>query len=363
MNNLFLQERIAMMTSMLGFMNGLGSLPILDNFETRSISAENPKGEKGGGAKEAPDKGNPGRELGKGWKIRPCITLPANSMTTLAEIEGSGTIRHIWITVDPRAYRDCILRMYWDDNPLPAVEVPVGDFFANGHGLRYNVNSMPIAVNPSGGFNSYWPMPFHKSARITVENERPENIDGFFYQIDYALGSVPAEAACFHAQFRIGMTSRQYPEHLILDGVKGDGVYVGTALAWVQMSDGWWGEGEVKMYLDGDKEYPTYCGTGTEDYFGGAWCFGETFSGPFLGYPLFQKVDDRVPKHGLYRWHIMDPIRFRQNIKVTIQALGWWPHGVYQPLTDEIASVAYWYQRGKAAPFPEFPSRQVRLPR
>ena len=344
-------------------MTGLGSLPMLDDFETRSICAENPKGEKGGGAKQVPDVTSPARELGKGWKVLPCITLPENSLTTLADIEGPGVIRHIWITSDPKTYRDCIIRFYWDGNPNPAVEVPLGDFFANGHGIRYNVVSVPIAVNPSGGFNCYWPMPFHKSARITIENQSPECIDGFFYQVDYALGSIPNNSATFHAQFRIGLTTREYPEHVILDGVQGNGQYVGTQLSWVQMSDGWWGEGEVKMFIDGDNDYPTYCGTGTEDYFGGAWGFGETFCSPFLGYPLFQKDGDKVPKHGLYRWHIMDPIRFRKDLKVTIQALGWWPNGVFQPLTDELASVAYWYQTGTTAPFPDFPTRQQRLPR
>jgi len=107
--------------------------------------------------------------------------------------------------------------------------------------------------------------------------------------------------------------------------------------------------------MDGDSEYPTICGTGTEDYFGGAWCFGDTFSTPFLGYPLWQREDVRVPKHGLYRWHIMDPIRFKSELKVTIQALGWWPNGKFQPLTDDIASVGYWYQSEPHAPFPSMP--------
>jgi len=341
---------------------GLGSLPLLGDFETRSISAENPNGEKGGGAKAIPD-GGAARELGKGWKVRPCITLEPESTTTLAAIEGPGEIRHIWITADPKSYRDCVLRFYWDESLQPAVEVPLGDFFCNGHGLRYNVTSLPICVNPSGGFNSYWPMPFRRSAKVTIENQRPEPIEGFFYQFDYALTQVPEDAAYFHAQWRISTTRRDYPEHVILDGVKGDGQYVGTFLAWVQMSDGWWGEGELKAYIDGDTEYPTYCGTGTEDYFGGAWCFGQTFSTAFLGYPLWQREPGQVPKHGLYRWHIMDPIRFRKDLKVTIQALGWWPGGKYQPLTDEIASVGYWYQRGQAAPFPPLPSRNERLPR
>ncbi len=334
---------------------GLGSLPLLSSAETRSISAENPTGERGGGAKAEPDERNAASMLGKGWKVRPCITLEPGTTTTLADIQGAGIIQHIWITVDVKAYRDTILRMYWDDESTPSVEVPLGDFFCNGHGLRYNVVSIPVAVNPSGGFNCYLPMPFRKRARITIENQRWEPIHGFFYQITYALTDIPDNAATLHAQWRRSMTSREYPEHVILDGVKGQGHYVGTFLAWTQLSNGWWGEGEIKFYLDGDTEYPTICGTGTEDYFCGAWGFGETFNAPFTGYPLWRQEPGEVPRHGLYRWHIYDPIRFKQSLKVTIQALGWWPNGKFQPLTDDIASVAYWYQAEPHAPFPAMP--------
>jgi hypothetical protein len=334
---------------------GLGSLPLLSSAETRSISAENPNGERGGGAKAEPDEHNAASMLGKGWKVRPCITLEPGTTTTLADIQGPGIVQHIWITVDVKAYRDTILRMYWDDEITPSVEVPLGDFFCNGHGLRYNVVSLPVAVNPSGGFNCYLPMPFRQRARITIENQRWEPIHGFFYQITYALTDIPDNAAYLHAQWRRSMTSRECPEHIILDGVKGQGHYVGTFLAWTQLSNGWWGEGEIKFYMDGDSKYPTICGTGTEDYFCGAWGFGETFNAPFTGYPLWRKEPGEVPRHGLYRWHIYDPIRFKQSLKVTIQALGWWPNGKFQPLTDDIASVAYWYQAEPHTPFPTLP--------
>jgi len=343
---------------------GLGSLPLLSDAVTRSISAENPSGTKGGGARAIPNEGDPASMLGEGWKVRPCITLEPGTTTTLADISGPGIIQHIWITVDPRAYRDTVLRFYWDDEVEPSIEVPLGDFFCNGHALRYNVNSLPMAVNPSGGFNSYWPMPFHKHARITIESQHREAIGGFFYQITYALTEIPDNAAYFHAQWRQSMTTRQIPEHVILDGVKGQGHYVGTFLAWAQLSNGWWGEGEIKFFMDGDSSYPTICGTGTEDYFCGAWGFGgETYSTPFLGYPLYRKEPGEVPLHGLYRWHIMDPIRFQSDLKVTIQALGWWPNHKFQPLTDDIASVAYWYQAEPHAPFPAFPAVHERWSR
>jgi len=351
------------MNTLNGLNFGLGSIPLLSNAVTRSISAENPTGAVGSGAQEVPGEDNAGSLLGQGWKIRPCITLEPQTTTTLADIEGPGVIQHIWITVRPEAYRSCVLRMYWDNEETPSVEVPLGDFFANVHGLRYNVVSIPIAVNPSGGFNSYWPMPFRQHARITIQNEHWEPMHGFFYQITYALGEVPAEAAYMHAQWRRSMTTREYPEHVIVDGIRGQGHYVGTVIGWNQFSNGWWGEGEVKFYMDGDGQFPTICGTGTEDYFCGAWCFGETFCAPYTGYPLWRKKEGDIPQHGLYRWHVMDPIRFQRDLKVTIQALGWWLNTKFEPLTDDISSVAYWYQREPHAAFPQLPDLAGRWPR
>jgi hypothetical protein len=207
-------------------------------------------------------------------------------------------------------------------------------------------------------------MPFRKKAVVTIENQGPDTVGGFFYQITYSLGAVPEGAACFHAQWRRSLTTREHPEHLLLDGVKGRGQYVGTFLAWTQMSNGWWGEGEMKFFLDGDKAHPTICGTGTEDYFGGAWCFdGRTYSTAYLGYPLYRKDAGEVPRHGLYRFHVPDPIRFKADLKVTVQALGWRPSGKYQPLTDDIASVSYWYQSEPHVTFPAMPDRRERFSR
>ena len=199
-----------------GLQMGLHSIALLSDAETRSISAENPNGERGGGAKAVPGENSAASLLGLGWKVRPKIELPPQSTTTLAEIEGPGTIQHIWLTVRPQAYRSTVLRCYWDGEETPSVEVPLGDFFCNGHALRYDVNSLPIAVNPTGGFNSYWPMPFRRSARITIENDYWEEIPGFYYQITYALAPVPDNAAYFHAQWRRSMTTREYPEHVLL---------------------------------------------------------------------------------------------------------------------------------------------------
>ncbi len=343
---------------------GIASLPELREAETRSISAENPTGERGGGARMAPTPLSDASDLGTGWKVSPDIVLPRRRTVTIADIEGPGVIQHIWITVHEAAYRDAVFRVYWDGETEPSIESPLGDFFANAHGMRYPVNSMMMAVNPSGGFNSYWPMPFRKRARITVENQRPEDIPGFFYQITYSLEPVPENAAYFHASWRRSLTTREHPEHTIIDGIEGRGHYVGTFIGWEQLSNGWWGEGEVKFYLDGDGEFPTICYTGTEDYFGGAWNFGDTtFSTPFLGYPLFHKPAGQIPKHAIYRWHVPDPIRFKKNLRVTIQALGHWPNTKFQPLTDDISSVAYWYQTEPHKPFPALPPREARFPR
>ncbi|RYG39544.1 DUF2961 domain-containing protein [bacterium] len=344
--------------------SGFNGLPLLSPYKTRSISAENPDGAVSGGAR-ADTSHNPAcRDLGPGWKAKPAISLHPNAPATIADIEGPGIVQHIWITAPVEANVGTIIRFFWDDEETPSVEVPLGDFFANGHGLRYDVNSMMVAVNPAGGMNCYWPMPFRKRCRIEVESNNPERQDGFFYQITYALGPVADEAAYFHANWRRHVTTRDFPEMTIIDGIKGQGHYVGTHMAWTQMSNGWWGEGELKFFMDGDGEYPTICGTGTEDYFGGAWCFEDrTYSTPFLGYPLCRQVPQEVPRHALYRWHIFDPIRFESDLKVTVQALGWWPNGRYQPLTDDIATVAYWYQTEPHTPFPKLPPLHERWSR
>lgn len=343
---------------------GLGALPLLSKAQTRSISAENPDGAKGGGAKADPKGQGAARELGKGWKVRPCISLEPGSTTTLADIKGPGVIQHIWITVDPRSWTDIVIRFYWDGEKTPSIESPLGEFFASGHNIRTKIASIPVAVNPAGGFNCYWPMPFRKHCRIEVQFDGHEAQGGFFYQISYALTDVPAEAGYFHAQYRRSTTRRAHPEHTLLDGVKGHGHYVGTYIAWSQFSDGWWGEGEIKFYMDDDEDYPTICGTGTEDYFGGAWNFefpkGQygVFSSPYSGMPQVITPDglyQSQQRFGMYRWHITDPIRFRERLKVTIQALGWRSGGRYLPLQDDIASTAFWYQTEPHVPFPPLP--------
>jgi hypothetical protein len=349
---------------------GLGNLARLSRAETRSISAENFTGEKGRGGMATDGTGAvPARELGQGWKVSPSINVAGNATVVLADIAGPGAIQHIWLTVHPTNWRRIMFRFFWDGEPTPSVEVPIGDFFANGWCERCNISSLPIAVNPAGGFNSYWEMPFRTSARIEIENLGQDEIRGFYYQIDYTLTDIPEDRAYFHAQWRRSNPLPYQTDHTLLDGVRGQGHYVGTYIAWGVNNTGWWGEGEIKFYLDGDAQWPTICGTGTEDYFGGAWNFehpkGEygAFSTPFLGLPQIIKPDGLYrsqQRFGMYRWHIMDPIRFQSDLRVTIQALGWRSsleeQRRYLPLQDDIASAAFWYQAEPHAPFPDAPS-------
>jgi len=345
----------------------LGNLPLLSRAKSRSISAENPTGEKGKGGMATQGTGqHAARELGQGWKVSPSVEIPARSTVTLAEIEGPGAIQHLWMTCFNKFWRSLVLRFYWDGEESPSVEVPYGDFFCNGWGELALVQSLPVACNPNGGMNSYWEMPFRKSAKVTVENLSDEPVPHFFFQIDYVLTDVPENAAYFHAQWRRNNPLPYKEVHTILDGVKGHGHYVGTYIAWGVNNNGWWGEGEIKFYIDGDQDFPTICGTGTEDYFGGAWNFefpkGQygVYSTPFLGLCQVIKPDGLYrsqQRFGMYRWHVRDPIRFEQDLRVTIQALGWRSGGRYLPLQDDIASTAFWYQAEPHAPFPALPDR------
>lgn len=354
-----------------GLGSNLGNLYRTSPAQTRSISAENFSGGKGQGGMAPAGKGGPARELGPGWKTSPNVTIKAGQTFTIADIEGSGCIQQIWMTPTGN-WRLSVLRFYWDGETEPSVEVPVADFFASGWG-KWNhcalINSVPISVNPRCAFNSYWQMPFRKRCRITMENVAVEDMV-LFYQVNYTLTDVPADAAYFHAQFRRENPLKTKGIFTILDGVKGKGQYVGTYLAWGVHNTGWWGEGEVKFFMDGDQDFPTICGTGTEDYFCGSYGFegdgpdGKTryaeYSTLYAGVPQIIRPDgftDSQQRFSMYRWHITDPVRFEKDLKVTIQALGWQSLGRFLPLQDDIASVAIWYQTEPHQKFPLLPGR------
>lgn len=367
---------------MSSFTQSLGNLSLLSKAQTRSISPENVYGEKGhGGMAEVSAIPQPeverigqhwienypaARDLGLGWKVRPCIVLPAGRVTTIMDVDGPGQIQQIWMTL-AGSWRWNILRIYWDGAEHPAVECPVGDFFACGWGQYAPLVSQPVCVNPGSAFNCYWPMPFRQHCRITIENISSDDAT-LFYQINYTLEEIAETEAYFHAQFR-RVNPLPYKEvYTILDGVEGWGHYVGTYMAWGVNNSGWWGEGEIKFYLDGDREFPTICGTGTEDYFCGSYNFEnkqtrqyEEYTTPYAGLSQVIRPDgvyNSQTRFGMYRWHIMDPVRFHQDLRVTIQALGWRSGGRYLPLQDDIASVAYWYQTHPGAKFPPLPSRE-----
>lgn len=344
----------------------LGNLSLLSQAQTRSISPENFSGEKGKAGMATEGTGaHCARDLGQGWKISPSIKIAAGEVRELANIEGPGAIQQIWMTPTGH-WRHSILRFYWDDSETPAVECPVGDFFACGWNKYAQVSSLAVCVNPGSAFNCYWEMPFRKRCRVTMENIAATDMT-LYYQINYTLTDVPEEAAYFHAQFRRTNPLPYKDVYTILDGVQGQGHFVGTYMAWQVNNTGWWGEGEIKFFIDGDEEFPTICGTGTEDYFCGSYNFDvgkenggyREFTTPYAGLAQVIRPDglyQSQTRFGLYRWHIMDPIRFQQDLRVTIQALGWRSGGRYLPAQDDIASVAFWYQTLPAAPFPALPN-------
>ena len=351
---------------------GLHNLFQVSDAKTRSISPENFKGEKGKGGMAVTGNGQEAaRDLGRGWKVSPSITIKKKTTFTIAEIEGPGAIQHIWMTPTGN-WRYSIIRFYWDDEATPSVEAPVGDFFCMGWGTYAPIQSLPVVVNPGSAFNCYWPMPFHKKCRITMENLDDEDMV-LYYQVDYTLTDVPKDAGYFHVQFRRVNPQPYKKDYVLVDGIQGKGQYVGTYMAYGVHKNGWWGEGEIKFFIDGDTQFPTINGTGTEDYFCGSYDFDtkkvnaagdETseytpFTGPYTGVQVI-KGDGHyavAQRFGMYRWHITDPIRFEKNLKVTIQDLGWRHDGRYLPLQDDIATTVFWYQTGPHAPFPKFPSK------
>lgn len=356
-----------------GLNNSLSNIYQVSDAKSRSISPENFTGEKGKGGMALTGTGkDAARDLGQGWKVSPSVVIKSKTTFTIAEITGPGAIQHIWMTPTGN-WRYAILRFYWDDETTPSVEVPVGDFFCNGWGEYAPVNSLAVAVNPGSAFNCYWPMPFRKKCRITMENIDDDDMT-LYYQVDYTLAPVPSDAGYFHAQFRRVNPVPYKKNYVLVDSIQGKGQYVGTYMCYGSNKNGWWGEGEIKFFIDGDTQFPTINGTGTEDYFCGSYDFDtrkvndkgvETseyteFSGPYTGLAQVLRGDGHyhnAQRFGLYRWHITDPIRFENSLKVTIQDLGWHHDGRYMPLQDDVATTVFWYQLGGQNNFPKFPSR------
>ena len=358
------------------FNDMLGNLTRPPAGKTISVSGENVFGKPGAGGMADPTPGappqddvlaigqvpdlqqpHPGREIGIGGKIRPWIFLESRKETAILDMDGPGMIRHIWIAFPPRLLRMLVLRMYWDHEELPSVQVPVGDFFCSAPGYYGEFQSLAVCVNAKNAMNCYWQMPFRKHARVTLEYLGDERTSHIYYTINLTQQEIPEDAAYFHASFRRTNPLKYGEDFVIADGIRGRGSFAGCYMTWQQNNEGWWGEGEVKMYLDGDKDFPSICGTGTEDYFCGAWSFGDRtyfspYSGLICGGP--SHVGDR---HAMYRFHLADPLWFHSELKVTMQALGWRSEGRFLPLKDDLSAVAYWYQDEPHAKLPDLPDR------
>lgn len=294
--------------------------------------------------------------------------LPGET-ATIADIEGPGVIRHIWFTInaeDPRYGRSVTLRIYWDGREEPAVESPLGDFFAVGHGLQRVVDSAPVAITSEGrAYNCYWPMPFARHARITVTNDsRTHKIRNLYWYVDYEkVPNLPADAAYFHAQYRQEFPTKMGQNYLLLD-TEGAGHYVGTVLSVYTQTRGWFGEGDDFFFIDGEAE-PGLRGTGTEDYFCDAWGFRE-FNRPYYGVVVQDgyELGDRV---SVYRWHVKDPVPFGKSLRVEIEHKGQMYDtndknvSGFMERQDLFSSVAFWYQTGKAKRFATLPPVEERV--
>jgi hypothetical protein len=361
---------------------------LMQNGQSRAITPENITGEKAGGARTELEDGSAKKQarfLGKGWKVNPWMNIEPGTEAVLADYSGECVINSIWMTLSTEFYRSAVLEFYWEGEDKPSVQVPVGDFFAQApvkhpdaqgwvNGFDNYINSAMVIINPYNGLNCYWQMPFRKKFKIVMKNLSDKKIE-LFYQINFTLQNVPNEAAYFHAQFRRVKKVPFKTPYTLIEGVHGKGHIVGAFIlhgaqqkAWLKESEEildfkqWWGEGEVKFYLDGDDEYPTINCTGEEDYFCGSLCyvkqqpeFGKTYKEYSSLYNGFYRVGD-LNLFGQYRWHVTDPIYFEEDFRITVQSLGWYGDGTYVCLEDDYSSVVYWYQEEPYTDFPQYPT-------
>lgn len=308
------------------------------------------------------------------------IQIEPGETATVAEIERSGVIKHIWITIshpDPLYRRMLVLRMYWDGEETPSVEAPIGDFFGQGWSEEYIMNSLPIAAAPGGGraLNSYFPMPFSKGAKITVENQSERRCDAFYFYIDYQEQRVSRDQLRFHAWYNQELTepasgrenewntlgpgeANPTDEHnyLIVDA-EGTGHYVGVNYYVNCPSPMWYGEGDDMWNIDGEEWPYSLHGTGTEDYFNSSWCPKEVFMHPFFGYPRVNNNIGWLGRTHCYRFHVQDPVIFQKSLRGSIE------HGHANNMTLELATVAYWYQTEPHKPFPALAAPADRVPK
>ncbi len=325
-----------------------------------------------------------------------CIAVPAGETVSLAAMEGAGIVKHIWVTMsgpDELMRRNVVLRMYWDGQEHPSVEAPIGDFFGQGWGMKYNFISLPLAVAPKEGnaLVCYFPMPYGKGARITVENQSEHPVNNFYYYVDYEEHpSIPDDMGRFHAWYNQELTKPEgqtdnvglggdvenewsifgeFPNNptdvnnYVFCQPEGAGHYVGVNYYINCPTPVWYGEGDDMFLVDGEAWPGSAHGTGSEDYFNQSWCPDEHYCHPYFGTARAPGRLNDSPRFGwlgrthVYRFHVEDPIRFKKSLRASIE------HGHANCLTLEIASVAYWYQTLPSRPFPPLPSAADRAPR
>jgi hypothetical protein len=346
------------------------SLPLRKDYTQERISSADPSG--------ANDDGN--------WKN----PIKAGEQRTIANLTGPGIITHIWFTIASNEryhLKKIVLRMYWDDDPLPAVESPIGDFFGLGLGEYFTYESGPLSVGSQKALNCFFPMPFHKSARITISNEGAEAISAFYFNIDWQkYKQLPPNMLHFFAEYRQAQPNHGWTEdwqansdakvndarnidgksNYVLVEAEGPGHYVGATQSILQNQGDWWGEGDDMMFIDDDKT-PHILGTGSEDYYLGAWCYGNCGINPFgsnhptFAYKLYGNPvnggDDRGAKWTVYRFHLDSPVPFEKSFKMTIE------HGHANHRSDNFYTVAYWYQAGPHKLRKPLPSVADRIPK
>jgi D-arabinan exo alpha-(1,3)/(1,5)-arabinofuranosidase (non-reducing end) len=329
--------------------NQTGDAPYLlgTGLSSHAISAENFKGKKGQGGRAA-------SPLGVGRKGSPWVEIAAGETFELADINGSGTIRHIWMTTKgaPAVWRSVVIRAFWEGQAHPSIECPLGDFMGFAHGKIAAHQSAVHSLGERAGMNFWPPMPFNKRARLTLTNENEEKLRVYF-QIDYTLGDKhPIDVGRLHSSFNRENPTETAVDFTILPRRRGKGRYLGALIGVRPMQRKWWGEGEVKIYLDGDEKFPTICGTGAEDYVGLSWQIQQT---PYLYHGASLDQNGFVT---MYRWHLPDPIYWEEDCRVTIQQIGW-SHGLVER-EDDWSAAAFWYEPIPSEPLPKMPALEQR---
>lgn len=325
-----------------------------------------------------------------------CIRVNKGETVEIAKMEGAGIVKHIWVTIssgDPLIRRNLVLRAYWDGQEHPSIESPIGDFFGQGWGMKYNFVSLPLAAAPKEGnaLVCYFPMPYGKGARFTVENQGEHDVDAFYYYLDYEEhASIPEEMGRFHAWYHQEFTQPEgqndiegvakdtenewsifgaFPNNpsdannYVFCEPEGTGHFVGVNYYVNSPTPVWYGEGDDMFLVDGEPWPGSAHGTGTEDYFNQSWCPDEHYQHPYFGTARAPGRENDSPRFGwlgrthCYRFHLEDPIRFTKSLRASIE------HGHANCLTLELSSVAYWYQTLPSKPFPALPPAEERVPR